>query len=81
MKVIELTQSQISLNELLETACQETVILRKTGDKGFVLAAIDEFDLEVELLRHNAEFMGYLDELSKHQATLSIEDVEKELGL
>jgi hypothetical protein len=54
---------------------------RKTDDRGFVLASIDEFDLEVELLRNNAEFMGYLDELSKHQATLSVEDVEKELGL
>jgi hypothetical protein len=41
----------------------------------------DEFELEVELLRNNKEFMAYLDELSAQQATISLEEVEKILEL
>lgn len=47
----------------------------------FVLSPIDDFALEVELLRNNEEFMAYLDELSEQEATISLEDVERELGL
>ncbi len=81
MRLIELTQPRIPLDELLSMASQETVILHTPGSKGFVLAAIDDFDLEVELLRNDKEFMAYLDELSDQEATISLEEVEKELGL
>jgi predicted glycoside hydrolase/deacetylase ChbG (UPF0249 family) len=49
--------------------------------KYFVLSLVDEFALEVELLRNNEEFMAYLDELFSQEATIPLEDVEKELGL
>lgn len=81
MKVIELTKSENSLQELLKIARRETVILRQANQQGYVLAPIDETDLEVEVLRNNKEFMAYLDQLSKQKATLSLEDVEKELDL
>lgn len=81
MKIIELNESQTSLEELLDMACQETLILRKPGTGGFVLAPVDEFALEVELLRNNKEFMAYLDDLSKQEATVSLEEAERELGL
>jgi hypothetical protein len=81
MKIIELNESDLLLDELLELARQETVILRKAGSEDFVLAPVDEFALEVELLRNNEEFMAYLDELFKQEATIPFEDVEKELGL
>jgi hypothetical protein len=38
---------------------------------GFVLAPIDEFALEVELLRNNKEFMVYLGELLPAESHLS----------
>ncbi len=81
MKVIELNATQKNLEELLELARRKTVILHQPGQNGFVLAPIDEFDLEIELLRNNPEFMAYLDGLSSQKATISIEEVEKELGL
>jgi len=81
MRLIELTQSRIPLDELLSMVSRETVILRKPDSRGFVLAAIDDFDLEIHLLRNNKEFMAYLDELSDQEATISLEEVEKELGL
>lgn len=81
MKIIELNRSDFLLDDLFEMARQETIILRKAGSEGFVLAPVDEFALEVELLRDNEEFMAYLDELFKQEATISLEEVEKELGL
>jgi hypothetical protein len=81
MKVVELTQSPLSLDELLEMACQEPIILRLTDHKDFVLSAVDDFELEVELLRNNQEFMAYLDELSTQKATIPLEEVEKMLDL
>lgn len=69
------------LDEILEIARQETVILRKAGSDGFVLAPVDEFALELELLRSNEEFMTYLDELFKQEATIPFENIEKELDL
>ncbi len=81
MKVIELTPLRNSIDELLEIARQEAVILRKANHPGFVLAPIGEFDLEIELLRNNKEFMDYLDELSKQKATIPLVEVERELGL
>ncbi|MFQ5628246.1 MAG: hypothetical protein ACE5I1_05750 [bacterium] len=62
-------------------AHQETVILRKENNQYFVLATIDDFDLEVELLHNNKEFMAFLDTLSEQKATISVEDIEKELDL
>ena len=81
MKVVELTQSPISLEQLLEMACQEPIILRQGEHAEFVLSAVDEFELEVELLRNNQEFMAYLDELSTQKATIPLEEVERMLDL
>jgi hypothetical protein len=47
MKIIGLDESHASLENLLDIAKQETVILRKAGNGGFVLAPVDEFALEV----------------------------------
>jgi len=80
MKVIELAGNHNSLEDFLEMARQETIILRKANSQDSVLATIDDFDLELEVLRNNKEFMAYLDTLSEEKATIPIEDVEKELG-
>ncbi len=81
MKTIELTESYITLDELLEIADTETVVLCKSDSRKFIVAPVDEFDLEVESLRNNKEFMAYLDGLSEQKATIPLEDVEKKLGL
>lgn len=81
MKVIELENSHASLEDVLELARSETVILRQANNRDFVLAPVDAFSLEVELLRNNPEFMAYLDELFQQKATIPIEEVEKELDL
>ncbi len=49
--------------------------------KQFLLAEIDDFELEVEMLKNSEEFMAFLDERSKERATTSIEELRKELGI
>lgn len=44
-------------------------------------AELDDFELEVEMLRNSEEFMSFLDERSKERATTSIEELRKELGI
>ncbi|MDM8525578.1 hypothetical protein QUF80_19585 [Desulfococcaceae bacterium HSG8] len=75
MRTIE---SYITLDELLEIA--DTVVLCKSDSRRFVVAPVDEFDLEVESLRNNEEFMAFLDGLSEQKATIPLEEVEKKLG-
>ncbi len=81
MKTIELTGCYLTVEELLGIADKQTVILHKSGKKGFVVAPIDEFDLEVGLLQNNKEFMAYLDDISGEKAAITLEEVEKRLGL
>ncbi|OQX28131.1 MAG: hypothetical protein BWK80_01610 [Desulfobacteraceae bacterium IS3] len=80
MKTIELTEHHLTIEDLLEIAADETIILHQSGKRGFVVSPIDDFALEVELLQNNKEFMAYLDEISKEKASITLEDVEKRLG-
>ena len=81
MKTIELTNYYLTVEELLKLADKQTVILHKSGKKRFVVAPIDEFSSEVESLRNNKEFMAYLDDISEEKATITLDEVEKRLGL
>jgi hypothetical protein len=47
----------------------------------FALSPVDDFDVEVELLKNNPEFMAFLQQLSQAEATISLQDLRKELGL
>lgn len=81
MKTIELSKTHITLEELLEIAGDEIIIISNSLNRKFVVAPVDEFDLEVESLRKNREFMEYLDTISAMEATIPIEDLEKKLDL
>jgi hypothetical protein len=41
----------------------------------------DDFDVEVELLKNNPEFMTLMNQLSQEQAVISLPDLRKELGI
>ncbi len=81
MKIIELMQGQPTLDEVIGLARQELVVLRKPDGSMFALASVDDFAVEVELLKSNPEFMAFLKELSQEEATISIEDLRTELAL
>lgn len=46
----------------------------------FALSHVDDFAVEVELLKNNVEFMTLLRQLSQEAATTSLEDLWQELG-
>ena len=81
MKTIELSQTMPSLLELIDQASKGGVILKTPEGQEFILAAIDDFAYEVELLKNSKEFMEFLDERSKKRASISLADMRKEFGL
>jgi hypothetical protein len=49
------------------------VVLRRPDGSVFALSQVDDFDLEVELLKNNPEFLNFLKQLSKEKATITLE--------
>jgi len=47
----------------------------------FAIASVDDFEVEVEILKNNAEFMAFLKELSQEEATISLQELWEELAL
>jgi hypothetical protein len=81
MKVIELGPRHPSLDEVIGIAKSELVVLRQPDGSVFALSQVDEFDLEVELLKSNTEFMSFLKQLSQEEPVISLQDLRKELDL
>jgi len=79
MRVIELERTQPTLDELMGLAKDGPVVLRRPDDSVFALSQVDDFDVEVELLKNNAEFMTFLKQLSREDAVISLEDLRAEL--
>jgi hypothetical protein len=81
VKVIELKNGRPTVDKLIGMAKDELVVLRKPDGSMYALSHVDEFDVEVELLRNNAEFMKLMKKLSRQKAVISLQDLRKELGL
>ena len=81
MKVIELNQNHPTLDEVIGIAEQELVVLRKPDGSVFAVTVVDDFDLEVELLKRNPEFMKLMDRLSAEKGVISLENLRKELAV
>ena len=81
MKIIDLGHAHPTLAEVMGLAQAELVVLRKPDGSVFALSHVDDFDVEVELLKNNPEFMAFLQQLSQEEATISLQDLRKELGL
>ncbi|MCL0060769.1 hypothetical protein M1N88_02695 [Dehalococcoidia bacterium] len=67
--------------EVMKLADRELVVLRQTNGKVFTVSPVDEFDVEVVLLKNNPEFMALMEELSQEKATISSSQLREELGL
>ena len=80
MTVIELTGTHPTLEEVMGLAKDGVVVLRKPDGSAFAVAQLDDFEVEVELLRNNPDFLGLLRQLSREEATISLEDLRKALN-
>ena len=81
MKIVELTAIAPTLAELLDLAGEETLILKTSEGREFVLAAVDDFDTEITLVRQNEELMALLAERSSEKKTYTLQQVREQLGL
>ena len=81
MKIVELTTIAPALAELLELAGEDTLILKTSEGREFVLAEVDDFDTEIDLVRQNEELMTLLAERSREKKTYILQQVRKQLGL
>jgi hypothetical protein len=79
MKTIDLSKTQLSVEELLDSARHESVMVQAADGMSFVLSLADEFATEVELLRQNHAFLTLLDWHKQSQKAISFDEVEKRL--
>jgi hypothetical protein len=79
MKAIDLATSRPTLQEVLDLAGEENVVLRTPEGRQFVLAEIDDFADEIARVRHNAELMGLLESRSREEGRLSMAQVRERL--
>ena len=77
MKTIDLNSTSLSVDELLNSARHESVMVKSADGATFVLSAADDLTTEVELLRRNHEFLTLLDSCKQDQRTISLEEAEK----
>jgi hypothetical protein len=81
MKIIDLSSGQLTLDDVMNLSKDEAVVLRKADGEMFALAPVDDFEVEVELLKRNVEFMAFLKQLAQEKATISSKSLRAELGL
>ena len=81
MRTIELSQSTLTISELLELAENDSVIIKKADGREFVLSVVDDFAAEVQALQENQEFMDFLARRSQSDQRVSLEEARKRLGI
>lgn len=69
MKTVDLTTQLATLEEVLSLADQENVVLRTKEGREYIVAELDDFDRELELVRQNEELMEFLARRSKGEPT------------
>jgi len=81
MKIVDIVNGHPSLDDVVALAKQELVVLRKADGSVFAVSEVDEFDVEVELLTNNTDFMSFLRQRSQEKSTVSLEELRDELAL
>jgi hypothetical protein len=81
MTTIDLRQHKATVDELLNLADGGMVVIIAENGREFVLEEADEFEKEVIWLSGSAKYIDFLKARAKEPATISIDDLEKELGL
>ncbi len=81
MKILDLGKQQITVDELLQSAAGETVLIRSKDGLTFVLENADQLESEAAELAASEKFMSFLAQRSKEQATISLDEIEQRLAL
>jgi len=82
MKTVELlSEAAPSLEELLELAEQESLLLKTPDGREYILSEVDDLSQEIEQIRDNPELMEFLDHRSQEKERFSLDQVKQKLGL
>jgi hypothetical protein len=81
MTVIDLAATHPTLEEVMGLAKDEVVVLRQPDSFAFAVSQLGDFEVEVELLRNNPDFLSFLRQLYREDATISLQDLRNELAL
>ncbi len=80
MKTLDLAKQQLTLDELLRAAKDETLLIRSKDGLTFVVEATDDFEREVAELGTSKRFLTFLAERSKEQGSVSLDQIDKRLA-
>jgi hypothetical protein len=81
MKTIAVPPQAAEINELLDQAREDELLVRTADGSEFLLSAVDEFDQEIARTRQNATLMALLEERAKQTKTIPLDEVKRQLGL
>jgi hypothetical protein len=81
MKTLNLADQQITVEELLRSATDESLLIRSKEGLTFVLEATDVIDREVAELGASDRFMAFLAARSEEQGDLSLDEIDKRLAV
>ena len=82
MKTVELlSEAAPSLEQLLELAEQESLLLKTQDGREYILSEVDDLSQEIEQIRNNPELMEFLAHRSQEKERFSLEQVKQKLGL
>ena len=79
MRTINLAEEKLALEEVIQLARKEPVLLLTSDGKEFLISEADDFDREVETLRGSQAFQRFLDERSASKSTIPLKEIEKEI--
>lgn len=79
MKTLDLRHQSMTVEELLQLASSDAVLIRTSEGQEFLLESADEFDREVALLGESEKFMQFLAERAKEPGTISLEQLQQTL--
>ena len=81
MTKLDVRQTPVSVDELLQMASDDTVLVVNRDGNEFVVEAADAIDREVAQLAASEKFMSFLDKRSQEPGSVSLEEIEQRLGL
>jgi len=79
MKTINLEEEKLELAEVVTLAREGPVLLLTSDGKEFFISEVDDFAKEVESLRASQTFQRFLDERSKCDRRVPLEEIELEI--
>jgi hypothetical protein len=82
MKTVNLATTPSNLEDLLDLAGKEAVLLKTAEGREFILTEVDDdFDKEIESVRQNRGLLEFLDHRSSEKEALSLKQVRERLKL